>query len=209
MILTKLSGPLATGILISWCLGCDGRSATQPQPTQSAKSLSGVFSNERLKKIELEDYPIGGNDYFRFVDGIWVPESNDPAKAMTFPEQASITCTKSDQTCRELYVTLAPNPVSVVVLDINEKDWSIRSWDGRGLLAFYGPDITATQLSERCHSHVLSMAFGSGAVSTSDIPTHENGCEAFKETDSYRLARGNYYVDTSPGNDSEKSPKKQ
>jgi len=51
------------------------------------------------------------------------------------------------------------------------------------------------------------MDFDSGAVSVSDIPTHKKGCEMFQQTDSYRLQRGNYYVDTTPGNDADK-PKK-
>ena len=60
----------------------------------------------------------------------------------------------------------------------------------------------------RCQRHVLTMDFDSGAVSVADIPTHKKGCEALKETDSYRLVRGNYYVGTSPGNNMDK-PKKQ
>ena len=51
------------------------------------------------------------------------------------------------------------------------------------------------------------MSFRSGSVSTSDIPTHEKGCEMFPETDTYRLVRGQYYVDTTPGNDAEKPTK--
>lgn len=63
--------------------------------------------------------------------------------------------------------------------------------------------IFVEHLSVKCH-HVLTMTFDSGAVSSADIPTHEKGCEAFPETNSYRLARGNYYVDTSPANDMDK-----
>jgi hypothetical protein len=72
----------------------------------------------------------------------------------------------------------------------------------RDSLASYGGDSAS-----RCQRHVLTMDFDSGAVSVSDIPTRKKGCEAFTETDSYRLVRGNYYVDTSPGNNMDKSKK--
>lgn len=101
-------------------------------------------------------------------------------------------------------MTLAPAGGMVSVMGPEEKEWPIISWDAQGLLATYGPEIHATAASDRCHSHVLTMTFHSGAVSTSDIPTHEKKCEEFPETDSYRLVRGNYYVDTTPGNDMDK-----
>jgi hypothetical protein len=100
-------------------------------------------------------------------------------------------------------------PIGGVIFldDIDETSWQITSWDEHGLLAAYDAYPSATAVSERCHRHVLSMSFASGAVSTSDIPTHEKGCETFKQTDSYRLVRGVYYVDTTPGNDAEKPVK--
>ena len=67
--------------------------------------------------------------------------------------------------------------------------------------------FSASAASDRCNRHVLTMTFAAGAVSTSDIPTHEKGCEPFPETNSYRLARGGYYIDTTPGNDAEKPVK--
>ena len=86
--------------------------------------------------------------------------------------------------------------------DIEEKTWSVISWDKNGLLASYDADPSPTAaLSEKCHRHVLSMSFASGAVSTSDIPTHEKGCEMLPETDTYKLVRGQYFVDTTLGND--------
>jgi len=92
----------------------------------------------------------------------------------------------------------------VEIGDIDETIWQISFWDSDGLLASYGPDISALAANDRCHRHILAMSFVSGAVSTSDIPTQEKGCEAFTETNSYRLVRGNYYVDTTPGNDRDK-----
>jgi hypothetical protein len=72
-------------------------------------------------------------------------------------------------------------------------------WDEHGLTASYGGDE-----SSRCQRHVLTIDFDSGAASVSDIPTRKTGCEAFTETDSYRLIWGHYYVDTTPNNDLDK-----
>ncbi len=171
---------------------------------QTAKSWSDVFHNDRLKRIELQTLPVAGDNDVRIAAGLWVPESGDSAKAMVFPEQVKITCTRSDRNCREISITIAANPGMVTVLDIGEKDWPVSSWDAQGLLASYEPDPNARSLADKCHSHVLSMTFSSGAITTSDIPTHEKGCEAFAESDSYRLVQGNYYVDTTPGNDMDK-----
>lgn len=177
----------------------------QPVNTQNTKSISAFLSNDRLKRHEIEAYPIVGDNNFRVIDGVWVPESNDPSKAMVFPEQVKISCTNSNKTCQELKITLGVTQGLVEVMSIDETDWPITLWDTHGLLASYGPDTSPTAAaSDRCHSHILSMTFDSGAVSISDIPTHEKGCAMFTETNSYRLARGYYYVDTSPGNDMDK-----
>jgi hypothetical protein len=174
---------------------------------QQAKSPSGVFRNDRLKRAELSDHQIMGDSQWRRVSGMWVPESNDPAHTLLFSEQVTITCTQASRTCEEWKVTLEPIVGVIFLDDIDETSWEITSWDEHGLLARYDADPSATAVSERCHRHVLSMNFASGAVSSSDIPTHEKGCEAFKVTDSYRLTRGVYYVDTTPGNDAEKPVK--
>jgi len=172
---------------------------------QTAKRLAGLFHNERLKRKVDDDYSISGDNDFRGVSGIWIEESGDPSKALLFPEQVSITCTRSEMTCQEMKVTLEPTNGLVFIAGPDETIWPITSWDAHGLLASYGPEISATTAaSDRCHRHVLAMSFASGAVSTSDIPTHEKGCEAFAETNSYRLARGQYYFDSSPGNDMDK-----
>jgi len=92
----------------------------------------------------------------------------------------------------------------VAIQEIEDEDYDVSSWDAHGLLASYGGDEVS---GSRYQRHVLTMEFESGAVSISDIPTHKKGCEAFTEANSYRLVRGNYYVDTSPGNDMDK-PKK-
>jgi hypothetical protein len=51
------------------------------------------------------------------------------------------------------------------------------------------------------------MNFTSGVVTESDIPTHAKGCEIFTDTNTYQLASGNLYVDTSPNNDADKPTK--
>ena len=172
------------------------------------RSSSNPFRNERLKRKELADSPIETfHDTLVIVDGMWVSESKDPAKEIVFPEQVKIICTTSEKTCEEIKVILGPMGGVVFIDSIEQTIWPITSWDKNGLLASYGPEITASAASERCHRHVLAMTFASGAVSTSDIPTHEKGCEMFPETDSYRLARGVYYIDTTPGNDGDKPTK--
>ena len=173
---------------------------------EKAKLSSNLFRNDRLKRSELKDYPIETfHDTLVIVDGMWVPESkDDPRKEIVFPEQVKVICTKSEKTCEEMKVILGPMSGVVFIDSIEQTIWRITSWDAHGLLASYGPEIAASAASERCHRHVLAMTFATGAVSTSDIPTHEKGCEMFGKTDSYRLARGGYYVDTSPGNDANK-----
>jgi hypothetical protein len=175
---------------------------------QKAQSFSGALRNERLKRLEFKDTAILGDDQLRTVSGMWVPDWEDnPAKALVFPEQVKITCTHSLKTCQELKVTLGQTKGIISVQDIDETIWQISSWDSRGLRAAHDPDPSTVPTSDRCHRRVLAMNFVSGAVSTSDIPTHEKGCEAFVETNSYRLAKGNYYVDTTPANDVDKPTK--
>lgn len=164
--------------------------------------LSAVFQNERLKALSLPDRPITGDSHYRVVEGFWVSESKDPAKALLFPQQVRIRCTAYRKACTELSVTIAPSPQMVLIQEIDDQDYDINTWDAHGLLASYGDDP-----SSRCQRHLLTMDFDSGAVSVSDIPTRKKGCEAFTETNSYRLVQGSYYVDTSPGNDADKPTK--
>jgi hypothetical protein len=176
-----------------------------PCPAKPNETMADKLSNDRLKKIELDDYPIDAQDGMAIADGMWLPESDDPKKSLVFPEQVKITCMGYEKICREMKITLGPAGGMVSIMGIDETDWPIVSWDERGLLASYGPDQSATAAaSDKCHSHILTMTFRSGAVSTSDIPTHEKGCEEFPETGSYRLVRGDYYIDTTPRNDMDK-----
>ena len=179
------------------CILIAGASAQQ-------KTLTSMFHNDRLKTVTLTDGPITGDINMRVVSGFWTAESSDPSKALVFPQQVKITCTHLGlNTCHELIITLAAAVGVVAVQDVDEEEYAIDSWDAHGLVASYG----GSEGDSRCQRHVLTMDFDSGAVSVSDIPTHKKGCEMFKATDSYRLVRGNYYVDTSPGNDMDKPRK--
>jgi len=166
-----------------------------------------VPQNPRLKTMAWPDQPIAGSSRYRVASGFWVPESKDPRKALGFPVQVRIECHKysaSDMRCTEIGLTLLLTKDAITVEDIQTAYYDIDSWDEHGLIASYGGDETAS----RCQRHVLTMVFESGAVSVSDLPTHKKGCEAFSETNSYRLSRGHYYVDTTPKNDLDKAAKK-
>lgn len=165
-----------------------------------ARSMTSFLQNDRLKTITLPDRLIMGSDRSRFVSGFWVSESKDLQKKLVFPQQVKIECHNyASKECVEIIVTIAPVKGMVSIQDIDTETYDVNTWDSRGLVASYGGDE-----SSRCQRHVLTMEFASGAVSVSDIPTRVKGCEAFSETDSYRLVRGNYYVDTSPENDMDK-----
>lgn len=165
-----------------------------------AQNVPSFLQNDRLKAITLPDRPITGSDHFRTVSGVWVSESKDPQKKLVFPLQVKIEC--HDKACVEIIVTIAPVKGMVSIQDIDTETYEVNTWDSHGLVASYGGDEYS-----RCQRHVLTMEFASGAVSVSDIPTRIKGCEAFTETDSYRLVLGNYYVDTTPGNDMDKPSK--
>jgi hypothetical protein len=164
------------------------------------------FHNDRLKRITLPDRPITVFDGFAGVTGMLLPESTDPKKELVFPEQVRITCTRNSLypehkqgECAVISQSLGVMGGIVMVNDPEEDQYEITQWDTHGLVASYTDDS-----SSKCQLHILTMAFQAGAVSISDIPTHKKGCEAFVETNSYRLVRGQYYVDTSPNNDGDK-----
>src|SRR5262249_9873328 len=143
-------------------------------------------------------------DRLVIVSGYWVSESKEPSKALAFPMMVSITCQRGEKICREASVTLKPAPGVILIQDIAETEYDITRWDEHGLVASYG----GGDAFDRCQTHVLIIGFESGATSVSDIPTHKEDCKAFKDTDSYRLVSGYYWIDTSPGNDMDKSRKK-
>jgi hypothetical protein len=166
------------------------------------QTSSGAFHNDRLKTLVLPGPPLvktNSYSYSAVASGIWFSESSDPKKALVLPQQVKILCSKAAKECTEISVTLGPVPTLVSVEDVDNTTYDVDKWDDHGLTASYGGDE-----SSRCQRHVLTVDFDSGAVSVSDIPTHKKGCEMFPETDSYKLVRGQYYVDTTPGNDLDK-----
>jgi hypothetical protein len=204
-----MSRNASLGLILLLLAGCHEPTPSSPDPNDqsilsvetrhSRNETAPQFDNPRLKRNEVAYSPIDGDDNYRTVDGMWVAESSDPSKSLIFREQVRITCTRTSPipTCHFITVPLGVTRDLISVMDFEEADWPVSTWDKSGLLATNPADDTGIgTLDERCHSHVLSMTFSSGAVSTSDIPTHGVGCEAFKETNSYRLVRGNYYVST-------------
>ena len=164
--------------------------------------------NDRFKASTYKDTPISGDSRSRFVEGIWVPESKDPSKALALPQQVRIDCDNyrtEKRKCVVISVTLVPTPALVEVGDIKTEEYDIDTWNDEGLVASYGGEEGSL---DRCQRHVLTMDFASGHVTAADIPTHHGkGCKAFIDTDSYRLVPGHYYVDTSPNNDLDKRGK--
>jgi hypothetical protein len=165
------------------------------------QTSSAPFHNERLKTLVLPGSPLlkEKSHWSALASGFWVSESNDPKKALLLPQQVKIWCSKNSKLCTETSVTLGVVPALVSIQDIDNTEYPVDKWDEHGITASYGGDE-----SSRCQRHVLTIDFDSGAVSVADIPTQKAGCEAFAETDSYKLVRGNYYVDTTPGNDLDK-----
>jgi hypothetical protein len=166
------------------------------------QTSSGTFHNDRFKTLALSGSPLfKENSHSRsaLAAGFWVPESKDPSKALVLPQQVNIRCYKFSKECTEISVTLGVVGIAVSIEDLDTTTYDVDKWDERGLTASYGGDE-----SSRCQRHVLTIDFDSGAVSVADIPTRKTGCEAFTETDSYKLMRGHYYVDTTPNNDLDK-----
>ncbi len=192
----KLSAAL-TLLLIAGC-----RSAPPTPQEQQATALKALHS-DRLKRSETAGVsaliidPDGSLD----ADGMWIPEPDDKAHALAYPEQTHIICNVGAEYCIEMKISFIVIGGFLSVKGPEETLWPIKTWDKRSLLAEYGPFTQFQPGPEKCQKHVLSMVFASDTVTTSDIPTHSEGCEEFKETNSYRLANGWYNVDISPNND--------
>jgi hypothetical protein len=167
------------------------------------QNLASYLKNDRLKTLSYPDSPIIGDEHHRYIAGFWKSESTVPDKQLVFPQQVTITCDNYKtlpKECVEISVTINAAKGMVSIGDLDTETYVINTWDSHGLVASYGGDLD----SGLCQRHVLTVNFASGSVSVADIPTREKGCEAYTETNSYRLVRGNYYVDTTPGNDMDK-----
>jgi hypothetical protein len=162
----------------------------------SIADLSGKDSAaDTVKLAAKKTCPIDGNEAYRVASGIWKGEGSD--SDLMSPEQISITCWADEKSCSVMTISLDVDKLGISIKGPDETDYRIDSWDTEGLVAIHDPNMTDT-----CHRSILSMSFAAGEVSLSDIPTHAKGCEIFKETNSYRLVDGQYYVDTTPKNDS-------
>lgn len=182
--------------------------AEQPASKIDAQKQSSMFYNPRLKSNywKFQGIDIGGSENYRIANGIWLPESSDPAKGLTFPEQSSIWCTRSEMSCEVASLDLEVQSELVNIPAIEHDEYHVDSWNSDSLSASNGP-WKIGNLSDKCQRHILVMNFKSGVVTLSDISTHAKGCEMFAESNTYRLSPGDYYVDTTSNNDADK-PKK-
>ncbi|HEX5432661.1 MAG TPA: hypothetical protein VFY05_00355 [Candidatus Angelobacter sp.] len=157
-------------------------------------------AEESEKHEAKEPCSIDGSGGYFSVAGIW--ESEVPGVSLMSPEQVWIECDVQEKHCRALRVSFDLDQLGVSVRGPDETDYQVASWDDKGLFATHDPDFM-----DKCHRSLLTVSFASGDVSISDVPTHEKGCEIFTDTNSYRLIRGNYYIDTTRNNDSPAVPK--
>jgi hypothetical protein len=175
-------------------------SPAKASATANDGSTTKFLQNDRLKLYTHPDSPIDNyHKHLVFVSGVWLAESKDEKNGLAFPVQAKITCSHGWKqnlgTCEETTVSIVPASGMVQVGDLDSTTYDITRWDDDGLVA---------NETDFCHLHILTIAFKVGAVAVSDIPTHDVGCEAFLATNSYRLARGHYWIDTTPDNDLDK-----
>jgi hypothetical protein len=191
----KLSIALALPLL-------EGCHSAAPTPQEQQTAAIKALHSDRLKRSEIAGVSplVVDPDGSLGADGIWIPEPDDSAHALAFPEQTHIDCDKGEQNCIEMEIRFVVVGNIITVKGPEETIWPIKSWDKNSLLAAYGA-FPGTRPDEKCYSHTLSIVFASQTVTTSDVPTHGPGCEGFEETNSYRLAYGSYDVDVSPKND--------
>lgn len=184
------------GLAFLMLAGCQSEN---PPRTEMSKQLATIFVNNRLKAVTYPDTPIKVFEGLAVVNGFWLPE--EPKTQQLFAEQVDISCNKDQALCHELTIPLGVTKDEIRIMHPEETLWPINSWNTDAILASYGPVLTAKQGSgDRCLRHVLSLTIDSGAVSSSVVPTHEQGCEKFQNTTASRMIYGNFYVDTTPGN---------
>jgi hypothetical protein len=192
--------PVSLLLLLSLAVGCH---STAPPHQERQAAVLKVLRNDHVKRHEIAAPTlIVESDGSLDANGIWIPEPDDKAHQLIYPEQTRIICDKREKECFEMQLSFTAAGNDFVMINGPEETiWPIKSWDKKSLLAEYGPLPMLSKLSEKCESHILSIVFEPGTVTTSDIPTHGQGCESIKETTSYRLVSGWYEVDTSPHND--------
>lgn len=169
----------------------------RPSKANTVAQLSAEMDKETREEKHgiARTCPIDLNIPYISVMGIW--ESEVIGVSLVSPEQVWVQCEAGAKECRVVRVRFDLDKLGVSVEGPDETDYQIVSWDDKSVFATHDADLL-----DRCHRSVLTINGAGGDVSVSDIPTREKGCEIFKDTNSYRLVPGNYYVDTTPNNDS-------
>jgi hypothetical protein len=162
-------------------------------------SATAQSNNTRFKMLRLPPRPIKDVQSLRglSISGMWEPESKDAGKALGYPLQVQIICSMhhigdDPQICHVLTVAFSVRPKAVTLANTESVDFEVTQWTDTGLTA---------KTEGLCQYSILSISFTTGAVLLSDVPHHLESCKEFTEINTYRLTRGEYYVDTSPGND--------
>ena len=86
-------------------------------------------------------------------------------------------------------IRIEPQAELVTIPAIERDEYHIDSGLLTACLLPTGHGIPLT-FGEKCHRSVLVMNFKAVTVTVSDISTHAQGCEAFTERNTYRLAPG-------------------
>ena len=149
--------------------GC--RSAPPTPQEQQATALKALHS-DRLKRSETAGVsaliidPDGSLD----ADGMWIPEPDDKAHALAYPEQAHIICDVGAEYCIEMKISFIVIGGFLSVKEPEETLWPIKTWDKRSLLAEYGPFTQFQPGTGEVPEHVLSMVFASDTVTSQTFP---------------------------------------
>jgi hypothetical protein len=190
--------------------GCGTRSAPVLTGDTKKSSVSDLLTNPRFKFKSFpcveaaqsgrsKTCPAFGLSGSWLAQGVWQATPQTPGSDLIFPEQVSIDCEKQEKRCSIQTVQFAVNPLEVSIEGPDETDYRIISWDAGGLQAAYFPP----QQTSKCQRSYLEMNFITGEVTLTDFPLpQKKGCEMWKDKNSFRLAPGNYYVDTTQHNDS-------
>jgi hypothetical protein len=191
---------LIAALALLLAVGC--RSAIPKHPEEQS-AIPKALHSDRLKRNETTGISPLIIDPDKSIDanGIWIPEPDDGAHKLVFPEQTHIICNTGAEYCIEMKNSFIVYGNIITVKGPEQTLWQIKSWDKNSLVAEYGPFLRLSPDADNCQKHVLSIVFASGTVTTSDIPSNTKGCEPFKETNTYRMASGYYIVDVSPNND--------
>lgn len=188
---------LLAAVAVCLYVGCDFKAVSQHGQSSALKLLrSNRIKRDAFDLVPIETQPDGS---FR-VEGIWIPQPDTAPNQLVFPEQVTIICDKGNPNCLEMRDEFVAVGDLISIKGPDETYWPIKSWDKNSLFAEYGPWLHSIEGPDKCQKHILSVLFASNTVTTSDIPDHAKGCEEFKETHTYSLASGDYYIDTSPNN---------